>query len=388
MSNRYVWDFATDYRPIHKDKFYTQEVRLASNAADSKLKWVSGLFWAKEKLNTLESFDFNQQPGIRLRIPNGNVETAAAFGEVTYPVTGALSFTGGVRYTYERKDTPGLSTAYAAGIPTTVATGGTALTEKRPTWKGGINYKVAEDSLLYATVSNGFKSGGVNQVPAGIGLVETYGPEKILAYQAGSKNRFFGNRWQLNAEAFHYAYDNYQAITTARDPRGFFPGNFFTTINVQNAKFYGAEFESVARVLEHGQFDMTLALLHARFDLSNGRPGNTPKYTIGAAYQHIWPFASGGELRAKIDSQYVPDNNTSNNNFAASFQEAYTRTGANISYTLPGGAWKFAAFVLNLEDKAVIRSGQTPTSRPGDNAFMMPPRQYGATVEYNFGGNR
>ena len=389
MSNRYVWDFATDYRPIHKDKFYTQEVRLASNS-DSKIAWVTGLFYAKEELNTLESFDYNQKPGVRLRIPDGEVETEAVFGEATLPVNDKLSFVTGVRYTRERKDTPGLSTAFDATgtIPTTVATGDTPLTEKRPTWKGGVRYQVADDSLLYATVSNGFKSGGVNQVPAGIGLVEVYGAEKILAYQIGSKNRFFDNRWQLNGEGFYYQYDNYQAITVARDPRGFFPGSFFTTINVQNAKFYGAEFESSARVLDNGQFDVALTLLHAEFELGTNKPGNAPKYTIGAAYQHIFPFSNGGELRAKIDSQYVPGNFTSNSNFAASYQESYTRTGANLMYTLPGGQWKVGAFVLNLEDKAVIRQGQTPTSRPGDNAFLMPPRQYGASFEYNFGGNR
>lgn len=389
MSNRYVWDYATDYRPIHKDKFYTQEIRLASTP-DAKFSWVTGLFYAKEKLNTLEYFDYNQLPGVRLRIPNGTVESEAIFGEVTYPVTPALSLVAGARYTYERKDTPGLSTAYdsTGTIPTTVETGDTPLTEKRPTWKGGFTWKVAPDSMIYATVSNGFKSGGVNQVPAGLGLVEVYGPEKILAYQLGSKNRFFNNRLQLNGEAFYYEYDNYQAITTARDPRGFFPGNFFTTINVQNALFYGAEFESSARVLDSGQFDLALTLLHAEFELGSNRPGNAPKYTIAAAYQHIFSFANGGELTAKINSQYVPGNYTSNNNFAASWQEAYTRTGANLTYTLPGGAWRIGAFVLNLEDKAVIRQGQLPTSRPGDNAFLMPPRQYGVSFQYDFGGTR
>jgi iron complex outermembrane receptor protein len=389
MSNRYVWDYATDYRPIHKDKFYTQEIRLASSA-DSKISWVTGLFYAKEKLNTLEYFDYNQHPGVRLRIPDGSVESEAIFGEATLPLNDKWSLVAGARYTYERKDTPGLSTAYDATgtVPTTVATGDTPQTEKRPTYKGGVRFQVAPDSLLYFTVANGFKSGGVNQVPAGIGLVEVYGPEKILAYQLGSKNRFFDNRFQVNAEAFHYTYDNYQAITTARDPRGFFPGSFFTTINVQNAKFYGAEVETSARVFTNGQFDVNATYLHGEFEFGSNKPGNAPKYTIGAAYQHIFSFANGGELRAKIDSQYVPGNYTSNNNFAASYQEAYHRSGANLTYRLPGGNWKIGAFVLNLEDKAVIRQGQTPTSRPGDNAFLMPPRQYGATIEYNFGGNR
>jgi iron complex outermembrane receptor protein len=389
MNNRYVWDFATDYRPVHHDKFTTQEIRLASNA-DSRIQWVTGLYYAKEELNTLEYFDYNQRPGVRLRIPDGEVESKAIFGDVTFPLTDKLSLVGGARYTREVKDTPGLSTAYdvTGTIPTTVETGGTPNEESRPTWKGGLRYQVADDSLLYATVSTGFKSGGVNQVPAGIGLVEVYGPEEILAYQLGSKNRFLGNRFQVNGELFYYTYDNYQAITVARDPRGFFPGNFFTTINVQNAEFYGAEIESSTRVLEGGQFDLAVTYLHAEFELGTNRPGNAPEYTLAAAYQHIFTLSTGGELRAKINSQYVPGNFTSNSNFAASYQEAYTRTGANVSYAPEGGAWKVGAFVMNLEDKAVIRQGQTPTSRPGDNAFMMPPMQYGVSFEYNFGGNR
>jgi iron complex outermembrane receptor protein len=389
MSNRYVWDYATDYRPIHSDKFYTQEIRLAS-APDSKVSWVTGLFYAREKLNTLEYFDYNQLPGVRLRINDGTVESAAVFGEVNYSLTDALTLITGARYTYEKKHTPGTSTAYdsTGTIPTTVATGDTPLREKRPTWKGGIKYEITPDSMVYATVSNGFKSGGVNQVPAGIGLAEVYGPEKILAYQIGSKNRFLNNRLQLNGEAFYYEYDNYQAITTARDPRGFFPGNFFTTINVQNAIFYGAEFESSARVFDSGQFDLALTLLHAEFEFGSNRPGNAPKYTIGAAYQHIFSFANGGELKAKIDSQYVPGNWTSNSNFAASWQEAYTRSNANLTYTFPNRMWKIGAYVLNLEDKAVIRQGQLPTSRPGDNAFLMPPLQFGVSFSYEYGGAR
>lgn len=39
--------------------------------------------------------------------------------------------------------------------------------------------------------------------------------------------------------------------------------------------------------------------------------------------------------------------------------------------------------IAGLEDKAVVRQGQLLTSRPGDNAFLMPPRQSGVSVEWN-----
>jgi iron complex outermembrane receptor protein len=382
-SNRYVWDFAIDYRPIHKDKFFTQEIRLASTA-DSRIDWVTGIFLSKEELDALESFDFGGTPGIRLRLPDGNMDSKAIFGQVTFPLTDRIRLVTGLRYTYERKFMQGSSTAFSGGVPTTVQTGGTPQNEKRTTGKIGFEWDVGDNSLLYGHINNGFKSGGVNQVPPGIGLVEVYGPEEIDAFQIGSKNRLLDNRLQLNGEIFHYDYNNYQAITAFQDPTGFFPGNFFATVNVNNATFYGGELESLFRVSDAGQLDFVVTLLHAEFEGNDNRPANTPDYTFGVAYQHAFTFSRGGELLAHINTQYTPGTYTSNSNYAASYVDAYTRTGANLTFTPPNGNWNLGLWVLNLEDDAVIRAGQGPTSRPGNNAFLKPPRYWGMKFDWVF----
>jgi iron complex outermembrane receptor protein len=163
----------------------------------------------------------------------------------------------------------GSSTAFANGVPTTVQTGDTSQNEKRTTGKLGFEWDLSEDSLLYGHINNGIKSGGVNQVPTGIGLVEVYGPEEIEAFQIGSRNRLLDNRLQLNGEIFHYNYNNYQAITAFQDPTGFFPGNFFATVNVNDAAFYGGELESLFRVSDAGQLNFVVTFLEAA-------PGHRP----------------------------------------------------------------------------------------------------------------
>lgn len=383
MSNRYVWDTVTDYRPIHKDDFITQEVRLAS-APGSRIEWVSGLFYGREKLDALEYFDFNGRPGIRLRVPDGNMDTKALFGQVTVPVSERFSFIGGVRRTYERKVMPGSSTVFdSAGNPITIQTGDTPLLEERTTWNVGFRFDRNDDSMIYGKVANGFKSGGVNQVPAGLGLVEVYLPEEIVAVQVGAKNRFLGNRLQLNGELFHYDYKDYQAITTVTDPTGFFPGNFFSTINVQDATFYGGEIEMLYRLSPANQLDVYYTRLHGEFEGNPNEPGNAPNFTIGVGYQHWFNLAGGGEVQARITTQYMPGHYTSNSNFAASYRDSFTRTNANVMYKPPRSPWSVNFWVTNLEDKAVIRQGQMPTSRPGDNAFMLPPRFWGVSFNWS-----
>jgi len=67
----------------------------------------------------------------------------------------------------------------------------------------------------------------------------SYDPEKVTSYVLGSKNRFFSNALQLNAEAFLLKYKNQQlahlgSIDTIAGPR---PG--FPTENVGRSTIYG-----------------------------------------------------------------------------------------------------------------------------------------------------
>ena len=104
------------------------------------------------------------------------------------------------------------------------------------TYRVAAEYDVTPDSLVYASFENGFRSGGFNLA---FGR-ETYEPEFIDAFTIGSKNRFFDDRLQLNAELFYWEYSGQQLAALGVDDNG---NNAFYTRNVGSSTILGAEID-------------------------------------------------------------------------------------------------------------------------------------------------
>jgi iron complex outermembrane receptor protein len=91
-------------------------------------------------------------------------------------------------------------------------------------WRLGVEYDLALDNLLYATVSTGHKAGGFNDTQqfGGLPLFNTdYKPESMIAFELGSKNVFLGRKLRLNGAAFAYLYSDlvFQTIVSVgEDP--------------------------------------------------------------------------------------------------------------------------------------------------------------------------
>ncbi|HEY5070498.1 MAG TPA: TonB-dependent receptor [Caulobacteraceae bacterium] len=114
-------------------------------------------------------------------------------------------------------------------------------------WKGGFEADVLHDSLLYATVSRGFKSGGFNtqSVAAAPGQALPFQPEILTSYEAGLKSRFLDNRLQANVSAFYWDYQNHQEpVITYTDVPGV---TNLVFLNTGAARIYGGDLDIVAR---------------------------------------------------------------------------------------------------------------------------------------------
>jgi iron complex outermembrane recepter protein len=240
-------------------------------------------------------------------------ESLAAYAQVSYQLTEQLKLTGGIRYTEDEKDfafananavlptagTPPvpqgtLITLRTAGIPdsafgvqgaptnctytsfpparagfqclaanTTVLTGATYDTAKfkRATWRVGVDYQIADENLLYASVSTGFRSGGFNSGQGPAALQPTFAPEKVTAFEIGSKNRFAGNTIQLNLSAF---YNKYNGLQEQRQvPQG------ATTLSIiensGKARSYGVELEALWQPIDEFTFGGTFSYLNAKY---------------------------------------------------------------------------------------------------------------------------
>ncbi len=261
------------------------------------------------------------------------------------------------------------------------------LKESKPTWLVGAEFDWGENNLLYAKVNTGFKSGTVNAVPANIGVPTTTDPEEVTAYQVGSKNRFFHNRLQLNAEFFYYDYEGYQVVVIATDPTGFFPWAVLSLDECAEGGVQGWRDRGELARVGCGQLDLALTVLDAKhtrfvtsaFNWSGNDVQRAPPYTVMAGYRHRWNFADGSSVTGRISSMYTDGNYTRDQNGPGDWQEANTNTSANLTYQRNN--WSLSGWVRNLENDDVISLTRS-ADRGGYSVFMNPPRMYGFTLKY------
>lgn len=192
----------------------------------------------------------------------------AGFGELTYKVTDQLKVIAGARVTRYKQTfnqiyggavagapTAGTSTANPAGFTgaplfnqTGIVVTNPQLTTPFPmdvngcpssvncplqyttlkakespfTPKLGLSYQINDNDLVYATVSKGFRAGGVNPpVPplqcaadlAALGVTktpETFKSDTVTSYEAGSKLRMLDRRLQVNTSVFYINWTDVQ----------------------------------------------------------------------------------------------------------------------------------------------------------------------------------
>ncbi len=406
--------------PDHSRSF-TQEIRLASKP-ETRLSWVAGLFYSHESEPTYVRFDyFNtilQNPAIvnppappnfyeQLSVPTQTDRSIAAFGDVTVPVTDRFRVRAGLRYTNEHKNADGTIDSGATGIFTLPTQYNSASDSySKLTWKAGLDFDVTERSLLYATVSTGFKSGGLNNLPADIGLT-TYQPEKITAYELGSKNRFLDDRLQVNLSLFRYDYKNYQTFEFYQPTSGPHAGaTLFPTVNSQTATFQGGELAAEFALTADDRLGVSVNYLHNKFDkfvidlpfvsvidLSGTDVPLSPKVAASLSYQHIFRLGNAGDLTAGADAHYSDSYYATGNQGGAAgnalyTQPSYTKINANLAWHSASGGWTVSAFVRNLTNKKTINTvaGGYPVIENFllVNAMIDPPRTWGAAVQKDF----
>jgi len=363
-----------------------------------------------EYRNTILQAFFGVPPNFfqRFATPDGTNRSIALFADATIPiVTDRFRFRGGLRYTNEHKDELGTITSGVLGFPPAPLQYNPASeTYSKVTWKAGLDFDLTAVNLLYATVSTGFKSGGLNNLPT-IGGLTTYQPEKIIAYEIGSKNRFLDNRLQVNLAAFRYNYDNYQTFEFYQPTGGPLAGaTVFPTINSQTARFQGGELQAEAaltqvdrlgvalNVLDNTYTNFVIALPYAAVvDLSGTDVPLSPKKAVTLSYSHVFDLSKAGTLTAGVDAHYsdryiVTGNQGATTNNALYTQPSYAKLNANLRWQSEDGGWSVTAFIRNATNRVTINTiaGGYPVLDNFllTNAMIDPPRTFGASIEKSF----
>lgn len=333
----------------------------------------------------------------------------AAFAQVTYPLTDALRVTGGARYTEDtkRRDNRifnGFGFESDPNGPFTLTNPGTTLcttgvVNNQPgcsirgkfdalTWKVGMEYDVGPDSMLYVDAAKGFRSGGPQNLPMPAGYDLSYKPEYLLAYEAGSKNRFLGDTLQLNADVYFYDYTDKQLVVTG-PPIGTSPFPSTPVLNVGKATIYGVELATQWLITSNDQVSASIAYNNTNVDEAPVSPTslspgdalpNAPLWSETIGYERSLNFSGGAEITLGgnvrfYDAMYIDTNKTR----ADAYQPAYHQTDLHLGFTAADGTWGVSAFVNNLENEAV-RSAVFPNNR----VMLEAPRTYGMTLNAKF----
>ncbi|MGZ3367325.1 MAG: TonB-dependent receptor [Caulobacteraceae bacterium] len=429
-------------RILNDSKETTVEARLANNDS-GRLRWIVGGYFLNEDQTASQTYLQNVGP-ITLNV-NSTDRGYAAFGQATYSILSNFRLTGGVRFSEEEKTQNGntvipwdaFSGAACSGAGTTYTAQGVYTDPQLPTpfnfvpftqstcavlnagnlkfsntsYKAGVEWDVAPRSLLYANVSSGFKAGGFN--PGGPPTATsnhpaTYLPEKLTAYAVGSKNRFWDNRLQFNAEAFYWEYKDAN-IPAAQNinPAGF----AFSVLN-GDAHIWGVDTDTSWLVTRDDRLTLGLVYTGSRWDKyvlpatvgvqGNGSPitiipgsnltgkirANTPEWSGTAGYNHT--FNLKDDARVVFDavshfesSAWTGDNRTT----TLGLRPAYHLTNLTLTYWAPGNRWSAGAFVDNVENADVFTGAATSNVLLG-GAFgtLLPPRTYGVRFSAKVGG--
>ena len=356
-----------------------------------------------------------------------DVETMSAFASADLTLTPTLKLTTGIRYTKDRQDYEGCSRdfngsmlpnvnlfnrafffqvygAFTAPISEnqcnsfdvvtkTFGPVTSTLKEDNVAWRGALTWEPNDDTLVYASVSRGYKSGSTPVNAANIATQN--GParqEQLTAYELGTKLSLADRRFYVNAAAFYYDYRDKQLAVYFADP-------IYTTLlrldNIPKSRAYGLDGDANWRVTD--ALTLSIAATWLKTEIQGyqginaaGQPLNydgyefpySPRFSGAATVTYDTPVTSTLGLRAIVNGRYQSKTSSTIEDFAPLAIPSYGLLNASLALYSQDGRWEASIWGRNITDEyywaSAATNANTEVRFPGRSA------SYGATVKVNF----
>lgn len=370
---------------------YAQELRLTSDN-DAVFKWIGGLYWKKD--HTRHNYLFG--PYLSGGTVPDDRTNYSAYGQGTYSITDRFRLTAGARFSHDKVSAQDAIFVFPTCSAPAFCTDGKLSEGTLPysfdhswnhfDWKAGMEFDVASQSMIYATIQTGYNPGTFNPQPSTPTFNNLVKPQTLISYTVGSKNRFLDDRLQVNDELYYYDYkdliiQNYSAATGAN-----------AYFNAPKSRIYGNELTAMFLATPDLQINLGVGLLHARIvefenngrDYSGSKLMYSPEVTVTLGLQHTLQFSSGGSLVSKVSSHYEngfwSGISLDQQLYPTLFQKAFTTTDASLMYHGSGDKWSLGLWAKNLENKGVLGAGAGVAPGVGVS-FYEPPRTFGLRFE-------
>ncbi len=403
---------------VSKYHQFSQEVR-ALSTGDGPLSWIFGANYYEDDLQAFQNYAANGYgPGGLSRVfpveegiaSSMHQETLsyAVFGESAYAITTRLTFTGGVRWTYDRRRADRRAflfnaTGYAVNFidrPTALSRllvdtiPRTMVSRSWREWTGRANlaYDVTGDLMVYANYAHGFKGGDFNGgalfAPAEATIVN---PEFLDSYEVGFKGETPDRRLGFEGAAFYYDFTDQQVSQNL-------PGATVTLQSLANAaktRVYGAEFAVTAQPADALFLQAKAGLLDAKFkeflldpgnpatSFAGNRTASSPRLTLAGTARYDVPVGAY-TLSAQLDGSYTGSHFFSVDNNPALYENGYWLANTSLVLHSPGDRYSATVWVKNLFGENYLVTGLANTSLGFIELFPGMPRTFGLTVAASF----
>lgn len=426
---------------------FAQELRASGEVADGKLNYVVGGFYANDRANesnrSLLVSATSASPFVSVTgAPFSGVDavtaqrslTKAVFGNVDFELNDVFSVHAGARHTWSEVDYSGcmkdFDNLFASGfnalilprvnpsaapaqqgqcvtvLPTrTLGTPYTAtLDQQNTSWRFGIDVKPMRGTLLYATISRGFKAGSFPNINATtFASLQPVVQESVTAYELGLKTDFGTRIAHLDASLFYYDYTDKQFRGRIVDPLGVF-GAVEALVNVPKSRVKGAE--ASLRVEPTDGLSLNAAVTYLDTQVTSsfanfnpfGAAANfqgepfpfTPKWTLQGGFDYTAPINDrvSGFLGANVSYRTATTSAFGRTAPATLYPfsllaiDSYALVDAQAGIKDADGKWQLAFWVRNLGNKYYW----TDAFRQIDNVSRHngEPRTYGVRFSFDF----
>ncbi len=393
---------------------YSGELQITGKTADKAIEFAAGLIYFHEAGN-----DGSQSTAIPLLNPNNptvydgtiNNDSQGVYAQSTWHATSRLSLTGGLRYSIEDKGLTLHNRTFAPAangfVCTLAGTTPPGCTAARHdsfsgvSYTAGADYKLAQDVLVYAKTSKGFRSGGENLQATGVAGVtfQPFKSEISFSHEVGIKSEFFDRRLRVNIAAYYSTIKDIQKTTFVASGNGVAQ----TLGNAGKERVYGGEIEVNALLFDGFRLAATGAITQPKYldyfdgvrDRRSDRIAYVPRYTatVSGIYSH--PIG-GAKLTLRSDVIYNSKTDLSNYNdvtdpnnagiIAATISPSYVLVNARAAVSFDDDRFELAVFGRNLTDNRDIINGFVVTP-PVSFAVNQrrEPRTFGVTGSFKFG---
>jgi iron complex outermembrane receptor protein len=400
-----------DVPAIYADEQFTQEFQALLQG--DKWSGVAGLFYLDgESSGVFDTIAGNL--GLTIAAAGYvNTESFSAYADFSFDLSDRLHASIGGRYTQDKKDA-GVQRFFYLGATRSPLTGGAARpifatrtnyttfdTFEKFTPRVSVSYDLTEELTGYASISQGFKSGGWDMrgdaalVPQ---TVDGYQPETVTTYELGLKGTAFNERLSFASAAFYSDYQD-QQITTQQVATAPAVGVASVVDNAGASTIYGFEIEGRAFLTDNLTSNFSVGYLKNEFDefitlvtgtpvdISNTRePQNSPEWS--AFWGVTWSGdLAGGELNITPSISYRSDYHLFDAPDPILDQDAYTLVDLAAIWTTPNGHYQVALTGKNLTDEVYKVGGYNFAGATFNNsisAFYGPPRTFSASVTVRY----